>query len=102
MDFREFSRVVSATPAVIRRRRARGGFTHQQFRDACLVAQVCVLVHCFLFASLWWARIHHGRGSWSNWLGVAVAVAWVIFFWVFLLKQVYKALENEVAREIRQ
>jgi len=60
-------------------------------------------VHCFLFASLLWARIGRGEaGSWSNWLGVAMAIAWVIFFWGFLLKQAYNALETEVAREIQQ
>ncbi|VVD87124.1 hypothetical protein [Pandoraea anhela] len=102
METNHFFRVIRALPLALRRRRARGVLTREQFRDACLIAQVCVLVHCFLCASLWWARIHHGRGSWSNWLGVAVAVAWVIFFWGFLLKQAYEALENEVAREIRQ
>ncbi|WP_321922972.1 hypothetical protein [Paraburkholderia guartelaensis] len=103
MDIREFSRVLSATPTVIRRRRARGGLTHKQFKDASLTIQICVLVHCFLCASLWWARIHSGlAGSWSNWLGVGMAIAWVIFFWGFLLKQAYNALEVEVAREIQR
>jgi len=31
-----------------------------------------------------------------------MAIAWVIFFWGFLLKQAYNALETEVAREIQQ
>ncbi|WMY08259.1 hypothetical protein [Paraburkholderia phenoliruptrix] len=98
-----FFRVIGSLPRALRRRRARGVLTREQFRDACLIVQVCVLVHCFLCASLWWARIHHGdTGSWSNWLGVAVAVAWVIFFWGFLLKQAYDVLETEVARENQQ
>lgn len=103
MDIRKFFRVLSATPTVILRRRARGGLTHEQFKDACLIVEACVLVHCFLRASLWWARGHEGQaGSWSNWLGVAMAVAWVAFFWWLLLKQAYETLENAVAREIER
>lgn len=103
MKTNHFFRVIGSLPRALRRRRARGVLTREQFRDACLIVQLCVLVHCFLRASLWWARIHHGdTGNWSNWLGVAVAVAWVICFWGFLLKQAYNALETEVAREIQQ
>lgn len=93
-----FIHVIAAFPRVLRRRRARGGVTHEQFKDACLIVQICVLVHCFLLASMWWARTHDDR---MNWLGVAMAVAWVIVFWWFLLKQAYKALENAVAREFQ-
>ena len=103
MDIREFFRVLSATPTVIRHRRARGGLTHEQFKDACLVIQMGAFLHCFVPASLWWARSHEGdAGSWTNWLGVAMGVAWVIFFWCFLLKQAYTTLENAVAREIQR
>jgi hypothetical protein len=96
-------RVLAAFPRVVRRRRARGGLTHEQFKDACLIVQIGALVHCFVPASLWWARNHDGDvGSWSNWLGVALAIASAIFFWLFLLKQAYIALETAVAREIRR
>jgi hypothetical protein len=55
-----------------------------------------------VLASLWWACSHEGdAGIWTNWVGVAMAIAWVVFFWWFLLKQAYKALENAVAREIQ-
>jgi hypothetical protein len=102
MKINHFFRVIGSLPRALRRRRARGVLTREQFRNACLIAQVCVLVHCFLFASLWWARIHRDEaGSWSNWLGVAMAIAWLVFFWGFLLKQAYNALETEVAREIQ-
>ncbi|TAM52409.1 MAG: hypothetical protein EPN57_13205 [Paraburkholderia sp.] len=98
-----FTHVIAAAPRMICRRRARGRLTREQFKDACLIVQICVLVHCFVLASLWWARSHEGdSGSWMNWLGVAMAIAWVIFFWCFLLKQAYKALENAVAREIQR
>ncbi|APR34323.1 hypothetical protein [Paraburkholderia sp. SOS3] len=95
-------RVFAAFPRVLRRRRARGGLTHEQFKDACLILQICVFVHCFVPASLWWARSHDDDPmNWMNWLGVAMAIALVVFFWWFLLKQAYKALENAVAREIQ-
>ncbi|MFC0402546.1 hypothetical protein [Paraburkholderia rhizosphaerae] len=93
-------RVLAAFPRVLRRRRARGGLTHQQFKDACLVVQLCFLVHCFVAASIWWARSHEGDPT--RWLGVAVAVAWVFFFWCFLLKQAYQTVKNAVAREMQR
>jgi hypothetical protein len=95
-------RVLAAFPRVLRRRRARGGLTHEQFKDGCLIVQMGMFLHCFVPASLWRARSHDGdAGSWTNWLGVAMAAALVVFFWWFLLKQAYKALENAVAREIQ-
>ncbi|MEX3843183.1 hypothetical protein [Paraburkholderia sp. BR10882] len=93
-------RVLSASPRVLRRRRARGGLTHQQFKDVCLIFQICLLVHCFAATSIWWARSHEGDPT--RWLAVAVAVAWVLFFWCVLLKQAYQTVENAVAREIQR
>ncbi|MDR6384016.1 hypothetical protein [Paraburkholderia caribensis] len=96
-------RVLAAFPRVLRRRRARGGLTHEQFKDACVIVQMGALLHCFVPASLWWARNHDGdAGSWTNWLGVAMAVALVVSFWWFLLKQAYIALESATALEIRR
>ncbi|MBO1856662.1 hypothetical protein J4G52_24295 [Burkholderia cenocepacia] len=100
MTISHFLHVLAASPRVLARRRARGGLTHEQFKDACLVVQICLLVHCFVAASIWWARSHEGDPT--RWLGVAVAVAWVIFFWCFLLKQAYQTVENAVAREIQR
>ncbi|PQV45156.1 hypothetical protein [Paraburkholderia sp. BL21I4N1] len=100
MTISHFLHVLAASPRVLARRRARGGLTHEQFKDACLVVQICFLVHCFVVASIWWARSHEGYPT--RWLGVAVAVAWVIFFWCFLLKQAYQTVENAVAREIQR
>jgi hypothetical protein len=57
-------------------------------------------VHCFFAASIWWARSHEGDPM--RWLGVAVALAWVVFFWCFLLRQVYRTVENAVAREMQR
>jgi len=103
MIINPFLRVLGSLPRALRRRRARGVLTREQFTNACLILQVGVLVHCFLLASLWWARVHGGDAqSWSNWLGVAMAVAWVFFFWGLLLKQAYNALESEVARELQK
>ncbi|NKJ47353.1 hypothetical protein CIC12_11470 [Burkholderia sp. SG-MS1] len=93
-------RVLGAFPCVLARRRACGGLTHEQFKDACLVIQICLLVHCFVAASIWWARSHEGDPT--RWLGVAVAVAWAVFFWCFLLKQAYQTVEYAVAREIQR
>lgn len=102
-NLRHFTHVIAAIPRAIRRRRARGRLTREQFKDACLIAQICVLVHCFALASLWWARSHDGEaGSWMNWVGVAMAIAWVVFFWGFLLKQAHIAAENAVKREIQR
>ncbi|MDR5643305.1 hypothetical protein [Burkholderia cenocepacia] len=95
--------LIASLSRVMRRRRARGGLTHSQFKDACLIVQICVLLHCFLLASLWWARSHDGEaGSWMNWIGVAMAIAWDVFFWGFLLKQAYITIENAVKREIQR
>lgn len=102
-NLRHFTHVIAAVPRVIRRRRARGRLTREQFKDACLIVQICVLLHCFVLASLWWARSHDGEaGSWMNWVGVAMAIAWVVFFWGFLLKQAYITTENAVKREIQR
>ncbi|AOJ61241.1 hypothetical protein WJ32_01385 [Burkholderia ubonensis] len=95
-----FLRLLASLPRVVCRRRARGGLTHQQFKDACLIFQICLLVHCFMAASIWWARSH--KGDPTRWLGVAMAVAWVVFFWWFLLKQAYMTVENAVEREIQR
>lgn len=100
MTISHFLHVLAASPRVLRRRRARGGLTHQQFKDACLVVQMGAFLHCLVPASLWWARGHEGDPT--RWLGVAVAVAWVVFFWCFLLKQAYQSVENAVAREIQR
>lgn len=100
MKFSHFVRVIESLPRVVRRRRARGGLTHEQFKDVCLIFQICVLVHSFLLASVWWARRH--RNDPMDWLGVAMAVGWVIFFWWFLFKQAYTRLENAVAHEIQR
>jgi len=100
MTISRFLHVLTASPRVLARRRARGGLTRQQFKDACLVVQICLLVHCFVAASIWWARGHEGDPT--RWLGVAVAVAWVVFFWCFLLKQAYQTVENAVAREMQR
>lgn len=103
VNLSQYVKVIVAFPRVLRRRRARGGLTHEQFKDACLIVQMGVFLHCFASASLWWARSHEGDvGSWTNWLGVAMAVAWVVFFWCFLLKKAYQTLENAVAREIQR
>lgn len=102
-NLRHFTHVIAAIPRAIRRRRARGRLTREQFKDACLIVQICVLLHCFVLASLWWARSHGGEaGSWMNWVGVAMAIAWVVFFWGFLLKQAYITAENAVKREIQR
>lgn len=90
-------RIVAALPHVVRRRRARGGLSREQFKDACLIVQLVFLVHCFLFAAIWWERSHDDP---LNWLGVGLAIALVVFFWSFLLKQAYTKLENAVAKEI--
>ncbi|WP_176059964.1 hypothetical protein [Paraburkholderia sp. BCC1876] len=90
-------RVLAGLPHVVRRRRARGGLSHEQFKDACLIVQFLFLVHCFLFAAIWWEQSHDDP---LNWLGVGVAVAWVVFFWWFLLKHAYTNLENAVEKEI--
>lgn len=99
----QYVKAILAFPRVLRRRRARGGLTIDQFKDACLIAQIGAFLHCFVPAALWWARSHDGdAGCWTNWLGVAMAVAWVVFFWCFLLKQAYQMIENAVAREIQR
>lgn len=102
-NLRRLTHVIAAIPRVIRRRRARGRLTREQFKDACLIVQICVLVHCFALASLWWARSHDGEaGSWMNWVGVAMAIAWIVFFWGFFLKQAYTTAENAVKQEIQR
>lgn len=96
---RHFTHLVGAIPRVMRRRRARGGLTHQQFVDACVIFEIGAFAHCFLFAAVWWARSHH---EWTNWLGVGLAAACAASYWALLAKQAYAQLENEVAKEITQ
>jgi hypothetical protein len=94
-----FMHLVAASPRVLRRRRARGGLTHEQFKDACVILETGAFAHCFLVASVWWARNHH---EWTNWLGVGLAAASAASYWALLIRQAYTKLENEVAKEIAQ
>ena len=91
--------VLAALPHILRRRRARGGLSREQFKDTCLVFQIGSLVHCFMCASVWWARGHHDP---MNWMGVCLAAAWTVFFWSFLLKQAYAQLKRAVESEIKR
>lgn len=94
-----FLHVVAALPRAVRRRRARGGLSHERFKDACLIFQIGTLVHCFMCASVWWARSHHDP---MNWMGVCLAAAWTVFFWSFLLKQAYAQLKRAFESEIKR
>ncbi|WP_186046460.1 hypothetical protein [Burkholderia gladioli] len=90
MNIRKFFRVLSATPAVIRRRRARGGFTHSQFQNAFVLIESMLFAFAMLGAAIWYGKGH--PEDMMRWFGAAVFSVGLLALWFYLLARAYQAL----------
>lgn len=96
MNIREFFRVLSATPAVIRRRRARGGFTHSQFQNAIVLIESLLFAHAMLGAAIWYGKEH--PEDMMRWFGATVFSVGLSVLWMYLLARAYRALRRAVQK----
>lgn len=92
MDIREFLRVLTTIPAVIRRRRARGGFTHEAWLNGWALGEMLLFPHAALGAAIWYAESHQEDPM--RWFGAVVVGCALVWMWSCLLQQAYQALER--------
>ncbi|WP_412548938.1 hypothetical protein Q2T91_16110 [Ralstonia pseudosolanacearum] len=94
MNIREFLRVLAAIPAVIRRRRARGGFTHEAWLNGWALVEVLLFPHGVFFAAIWYANGHQKDPM--RWFGAVVVGCALAWLWSYLVQRAYLALERAV------
>ncbi|MGA3842225.1 hypothetical protein ACI2UC_03435 [Ralstonia nicotianae] len=94
MNIREFLRVLAAIPAVVRRRRARGGFTHEAWKNGFALVEVLLFLHGMFFAAIWYAETN--AEDLMRWFGAVVIGAFVLWVWSYLLALAYTGLRQAV------
>lgn len=83
-------------PAVIRRRRARGGFTHSQFQNAFVLIESMLFALAMLGAAIWYGKRH--PEDMMRWFGATVFSVGLLALWIYLLGRAYQALRRAVQR----
>lgn len=90
MGIREIFRVVAAVPAIVRRRRGRGGFTHEAWQNGFALVEFLLFPHSLFGAAIWYAMGH--REDPMRWLGAVVVGCALVWMWAYLLQHAYQAL----------
>ncbi|AEG68821.1 hypothetical protein PP715_21345 [Ralstonia solanacearum] len=96
MSIRDFFKVLTAIPAVIGRRRARGGFTHEAWQNGFALVELLLFPHGVFGAAIWYAKGHQEDPM--RWFGAVVVSCALVWIWAYLLQHAYRALERAAQR----
>ncbi|WP_247308934.1 hypothetical protein [Ralstonia pseudosolanacearum] len=96
MDIRKFFRVLAAIPAIMRRRRGRGGFTHEAWQNGFALVEMLLFPHGVFGAAIWYATRH--KEDPMRWFGAVVVGSALAWMWAYLLLHAYLALERAAQR----